>query len=163
MTTTQDDLVRRLRKAADTAASGGGEWYQLIHRCREAADRISSLTREIDQLTEERDEHHGARIINASALETWKARASLAEQQRDEAQLERDQFYQARELLTKDYEEQRARADLATQQRDEARRAFLAYVRKENGCTPDDTRCVDWNSEKCGCALEARAALKETK
>ena len=37
------DLVVRLRAAADKSANGGGEWYQLIHRCREAADHIEKL------------------------------------------------------------------------------------------------------------------------
>ena len=37
------DIVERLRRAADTSASGGGEWYQLVHRCREAADEIERL------------------------------------------------------------------------------------------------------------------------
>lgn len=44
-----DDLVERLRRAADTSESGGGEWYQLIHRCREAADRIAELEAESDR------------------------------------------------------------------------------------------------------------------
>jgi hypothetical protein len=34
------DLVGRLRRAADVSTSGGGEWHQLAHRCREAADYI---------------------------------------------------------------------------------------------------------------------------
>jgi tRNA(Arg) A34 adenosine deaminase TadA len=37
------DIVERLRRAADTSAGGGGSWYQLVHRCREAADEIERL------------------------------------------------------------------------------------------------------------------------
>ena len=40
---TTDDLTERLRAAALLSETGGGEWYQLIHRCREAADRIDQL------------------------------------------------------------------------------------------------------------------------
>jgi hypothetical protein len=43
------DIVERLRRAADTSASGGGEWYQLVHRCREAADEIERLRALADQ------------------------------------------------------------------------------------------------------------------
>ena len=39
----ETQLVERLRAAADRSANGGGEWYQLIHRCREAADEIEHL------------------------------------------------------------------------------------------------------------------------
>ena len=37
------DLVVRLRAAADRSANGDGEWLQLVHRCREAADHIEKL------------------------------------------------------------------------------------------------------------------------
>jgi len=40
------DIVERLRRAADKSALGGGEWYQLVHRCREAADEIERLRAE---------------------------------------------------------------------------------------------------------------------
>lgn len=33
----------RLRAAADKSANEGREWYQLVHRCREAADEIERL------------------------------------------------------------------------------------------------------------------------
>jgi predicted RNase H-like nuclease (RuvC/YqgF family) len=36
-----------LRRAADTSAGGGGSWYQLVHRCREAADEIERLRAEV--------------------------------------------------------------------------------------------------------------------
>lgn len=37
------NLVTRLRDAADLSANGGGNWFQLVHRCREAADEIERL------------------------------------------------------------------------------------------------------------------------
>jgi len=43
-------LAERLRIAADKSANGGGEWYQLIHRCREAADEIERLSGENEAL-----------------------------------------------------------------------------------------------------------------
>lgn len=36
-------IVERLRAAALLSESGGGQWFQLIHRCREAADEIERL------------------------------------------------------------------------------------------------------------------------
>jgi hypothetical protein len=44
------DIVERLRRAADTSAGGGGEWYQLVHRCREAADEIERLRAAVERL-----------------------------------------------------------------------------------------------------------------
>ena len=49
-----DDLTARLRDAADKSANGGGEWFQLVHRCREAADRIDALSGDVARLTAER-------------------------------------------------------------------------------------------------------------
>ena len=46
------DIVERLRRAADTSAGGGGEWYQLVHRCREAADEIERLRADGDAMAE---------------------------------------------------------------------------------------------------------------
>ena len=43
------ELVERLRQAAETSASGRGEWYQLVHRCREAATALERVTRERDE------------------------------------------------------------------------------------------------------------------
>ena len=37
------DIVERLRQSADTSSGGGGDWYQLVYRCREAADEIERL------------------------------------------------------------------------------------------------------------------------
>ena len=45
MATTSTDIVERLRAAADKSEDGGGEWGQLVHRCREAADFIESKTK----------------------------------------------------------------------------------------------------------------------
>ena len=50
------DIVERLRRAADTSADGGGSWYQLVHRCREAADEIERLRAAGDALAEAADE-----------------------------------------------------------------------------------------------------------
>ncbi len=44
------ELTERLRAAALLSETGGGEWYQLIHRCREAADRIEELEAEADMV-----------------------------------------------------------------------------------------------------------------
>jgi hypothetical protein len=56
--------VERLRRAADTSAGGGGEWYQLVHRCREAADEIERLRAAGDALAEVADEW-------PELIETW--------------------------------------------------------------------------------------------
>lgn len=48
-----DDIVERLRRAADTSSGGGGEWYQLVHRCREAADAIEARDAENERLRAE--------------------------------------------------------------------------------------------------------------
>lgn len=45
MATTSTDIVERLRAAADKSENGEGEWFQLVHRCREAADFIESKTK----------------------------------------------------------------------------------------------------------------------
>jgi hypothetical protein len=43
--TTSTNIVERLRAAADKSENGEGEWFQLVHRCREAADYIESKTK----------------------------------------------------------------------------------------------------------------------
>ena len=45
-----DELITRLRAAADKSENGGGEWYQLIHRCREAADALEAAQAEAARL-----------------------------------------------------------------------------------------------------------------
>lgn len=42
---TSTDIVERLRAAADKSENGEGEWFQLVHRCREAADFIEAKTK----------------------------------------------------------------------------------------------------------------------
>lgn len=48
--TAAPDLTARLRAAADKSANGGGEWFQLVHRCREAADLIDAQAARIAEL-----------------------------------------------------------------------------------------------------------------
>lgn len=57
------DLTARLRAAASLSANGGGNWYQLVHRCNEAADALDSADAENarlrDVLTTIKVEPHG--------------------------------------------------------------------------------------------------------
>jgi uncharacterized small protein (DUF1192 family) len=89
------DIVERLRRAADTSAGGGGEWYQLVHRCREAADEIERL-RAVRDTERAQVKDAAAAAFNLSDLFLERDNMLLNEIERLRAEVERKHDYACR-------------------------------------------------------------------